>query len=75
MPFIYIECRKKIIHQCQLECKVCWWVYDPAQGDDVWQIPPGVPFSQLPDYWCCPVCETSKSGFMVLDEGNNSCKD
>ncbi|VEB59605.1 hydrogenase-1 operon protein HyaF2 [Salmonella enterica subsp. enterica] len=21
------------------------------------------------------VCETSKSGFMVIDEGNNSCKD
>ncbi|PUM83670.1 hydrogenase-1 operon protein HyaF2, partial [Salmonella enterica subsp. enterica serovar Dublin] len=49
--------------------------YDPALGDDVWQIPPGVPFSQLPDYWCCPVCETSKSGFMVIDEGNSSCKD
>lgn len=59
----------------RMECKVCWWVYDPALGDDVWQIPPGVPFSQLPDYWCCPVCETSKSGFMVIDEGNNSCKD
>ncbi|ECB4657767.1 hydrogenase-1 operon protein HyaF2 [Salmonella enterica subsp. enterica serovar Fulica] len=59
----------------RMECKVCWWVYDPALGDDVWQIPPGVPFNQLPDYWCCPVCETSKSGFMVIDEGNNSCKD
>ncbi|EED3671848.1 hypothetical protein FD97_08060 [Salmonella enterica subsp. enterica serovar Muenchen] len=59
----------------RMECKVCWWVYDPTLGDDVWQIPPGVPFSQLPDYWCCPVCETSKSGFMVIDEGNSSCKD
>mgnify|MGYP002354510825 CR=1 FL=1 len=19
----------------RLECGVCWWVYDPAQGDDV----------------------------------------
>ncbi len=43
------------------ECKVCWWVYDPALGDDVWQIPPACSFNQLPDYWCCPVCETRVS--------------
>ncbi len=43
--------------------------YDPA-GDDVWQIHPACPSAGLPDYWCCPVCETSKkSGFMVIDEG------
>lgn len=27
----------------RMECKVCWWVYDPALGDDVWQIPPVCP--------------------------------
>ena len=31
-----------------MECKVCWYVYDPAQGDEVWQIPPGTPWSELP---------------------------
>ena len=33
----------------RLECKVCWHVYDPAEGDPVWQIPPGTPFTDLPD--------------------------
>jgi len=20
----------------RLECKICWWVYDPRDGDPVW---------------------------------------
>ena len=32
----------------RLECKICWTVYDPALGDEVWQIPPGTPFAELP---------------------------
>jgi rubredoxin len=35
----------------RLECKICWWVYDPAQGDAAAQIPPGVPFAALPATW------------------------
>ncbi len=31
----------------RLECKICWTVYDPAEGDPVWQVPPGTPFDQL----------------------------
>ncbi len=38
----------------RLECRICWYVYDPAQGDEVDQIPPGTPFSALPDHWRCP---------------------
>ena len=30
----------------RLECKICWTVYDPALGDEVWQIPPGTPFTE-----------------------------
>ncbi|BBF85951.1 hydrogenase maturation factor HoxR [Aquitalea magnusonii] len=51
----------------RMECKICWWVYDPAQGDDVWQIPPGTPFSGLPEHWRCPVCDGARDQFMVLD--------
>ena len=29
----------------RMECKICWYVYDPAEGDVVWQIPPGTPFA------------------------------
>ncbi|MDC7716460.1 rubredoxin [Vogesella sp. DC21W] len=50
----------------RLECKICWWVYDPAQGDAVWQIAPGTPFSALPAHWHCPVCDGAHEQFMVL---------
>lgn len=50
------------------ECKVCWTVYDPAQGDPVWQIPPGTAFDALPPHWTCPNCATEQSGFLALDD-------
>ncbi len=49
-----------------LECGICWHVYDPAVGDDVAQVPPGTPFAQLPENWCCPNCEAPKTKFMAL---------
>lgn len=51
----------------RMECGVCWYVFDPAVGDDVWQIPAGTPFSALPDHWRCPECDTEKSKFLALD--------
>jgi rubredoxin len=57
----------KITDQSRLECKICWYVYDPSVGDDYWQVPAGTPFSALPDHWTCPNCDGVKSGFMVLD--------
>ncbi len=36
---------EKINDATRLECRICWHVYDPALGDDYWQIPPGTPFS------------------------------
>ncbi|WP_150524505.1 rubredoxin [Roseibium sediminis] len=59
---------QKIGPLTRLECKICWHVYDPALGDDYWQIPAGTPFSALPDHWSCPECDAAKSGFMVLEE-------
>jgi len=49
-----------------MECGVCWWVYDPARGDDNWQIPPGTPFAELPGHWRCPGCDAPREQFMVL---------
>ena len=59
----------KIGPATRLECKICWHVYDPAEGDSYWQIPAGTPFSQLPDHWTCPECDSGKDGFMVVGEG------
>jgi rubredoxin len=58
----------KIGSQTRLECKICWHVYDPALGDAYWQIPPGTPFSDLPDHWTCPECDSGRAGFMVVEE-------
>ena len=56
----------KLSDGSRLECKICWYVYDPAKGDDYWQIPPGTPFSQLPEYWSCPNCDGHKEDCMVI---------
>ncbi len=49
-----------------MECKICWSVYDPAEGCAVWQVPPHTPFSALPEYWRCPTCDGAKEQFMVV---------
>ncbi len=52
----------------RLECKVCWHVYDPAQGDEYWQIPSGTPFSALPEHWTRPPCDGARQDFMVIED-------
>jgi len=52
----------------KLECKICWHVYDPAEGDFDSQIPPGTPFADLPEYWSCPQCGAPKRDFLLLDD-------
>jgi rubredoxin len=54
--------------ETRMECKVCWYVYDPAEGDSVWQIPAGTPFAALPPHWTCPNCSATKDQFLVLTD-------
>jgi rubredoxin len=65
----YLGDDSKLADGTKLECKICWWVYDPAQGDAVWQIPPGTPFAQLPAHWRCPECDGAREQFMVIENG------
>jgi len=37
-------------------CKVCGYVYDPAEHD-------GVAFADLPADWVCPICGVGKDEF------------
>ena len=54
----------------RMECRICWYVYDPAEGDPVEQIAEGTPFADLPDYWRCPQCDGEPGRFLpVTDEG------
>jgi len=46
------------------ECGVCWAEYDPEAGDDVWQVPAGTAFDDLPADWRCPRCDSPKSRFL-----------
>jgi rubredoxin len=50
------------------ECGVCWHVYDPAEGDSVWQVPRGTPFEDLPSHWSCPNCAAERHKFLAIDE-------
>lgn len=49
-----------------LECRICWYVYDPDEGDPMEQIPPGTPFAELPEYWRCPQCDAEPSAFLPV---------
>ena len=60
--------RSQVPPDARLECKICWWVYDPAEGDAVWQIPPGTAFADLPGHWRCPPCDAEASKFLLLTE-------
>ncbi|MCO6184613.1 rubredoxin [Rhizobium sp. L1K21] len=50
----------------KMECGICWLIYDPAEGDPVWQIEPGTSFADLPDDWRCPNCDAPQEKFMAL---------
>ncbi len=52
----------------RLECRICWYIYDPVQGDELGQIPPGTSFSDLPDHWRCPQCDSDKEMFLTIDD-------
>ncbi len=51
--------------QAILECKICWWEYDPARADDTRQIDEGTPFTALPEDWTCPNCGAEPTQFLV----------
>ncbi len=48
-------------------CKVCGYVYDPANGDPDHGIEPGTAFEDLPEDWTCPLCGVPKSEFEPVE--------
>lgn len=66
----YLGDAARLAPTARMECKICWHVYDPAEGCEVWQVPPGTPFAALPGEWRCPVCDGDRDQFMALDVGN-----
>lgn len=64
----YMGAGEKISPQAVMECKICWTVYDPAEGDETRQIEPGTAFRDLPADWSCPVCSAAPAQFLVHDD-------
>ena len=54
--------------EARLECRICWYVYDPQAGDEIAQVEQNTPFSELPDSWRCPVCDAEKAMFLQISE-------
>lgn len=52
----------------RLECRICWYLYDPAEGDPEQQIEPGTPFLDLPGHWRCPQCDSDPQVFIPLND-------
>jgi rubredoxin len=63
----YLGDRARLAAGARLECKICWYVYDPALGDPQWQIPPGTEFVDLPAHWSCPQCAGRAEQFMIVE--------
>jgi rubredoxin len=48
-------------------CVNCGYVYDPAAGDPMNNIPAGTAFDDLPKEWVCPICYATRDLFDPLD--------
>lgn len=59
---------ERLSDDTKLECRICWYVYDPAEGDAAEQIPPGTPFRELPGYWRCPQCDAEPNAFLPMED-------
>jgi rubredoxin len=62
------DARDRLADDTRLECRICWYVYDPAEGDPQEQIEPGTPFLKLPEHWRCPQCDSAPDVFIPMDD-------
>ena len=69
---IVIPGLKKIIMPIEKEgdivyqCKNCLTVYDEQLGEPENGIDPGTLFKQLPNIYCCCVCDATKENFVAV---------
>ena len=64
--------RERIGPRTRMQCKVCWYVYDPEGGCLEEGIEPGTPFYDVPDDFVCPECGHPKTAFLPLEgEGDD----
>ena len=50
-------------------CPVCGYTYEESRGEPREGFPPGTPWAEVPDGWCCPDCAVrEKVDFEPLGE-------
>jgi rubredoxin len=49
------------------QCTECLTIYNPEFGDVIQGIEKGVLFKDLPENYCCSLCESPKTNFIVLE--------
>jgi flavin reductase (DIM6/NTAB) family NADH-FMN oxidoreductase RutF/rubredoxin len=52
-------------NECYI-CAICGHVYNPEDGDASAQIPPGTPFTDVPEDYRCPVCNAGKDYYKPM---------
>ena len=57
------ERNARIEDAAKMQCKICWYVYDPKEGCPENQTPPDTPFRELPEWWTSPNCGNGKNEF------------
>lgn len=63
--------RQRFMQASAMQCKVCWYVYDPDLGCEEWDIEPGTAFNDLPDHFTCPQCGNDKTAFLPHDKNQD----
>jgi rubredoxin len=56
----------------RFECAACGYVYEPEKGDARRGVISGIPFSELPPKWKCPVCGAPTSRFQNIGPTGSS---
>jgi rubredoxin len=51
----------------RFQCPNCLTIYDPAYGDPLANIPPGIAFGDLPETYVCHVCDSEKKDFVPVE--------
>lgn len=64
--------RERIGSETKMQCKVCWYIYDPEKGCEEFDISPSTPFNDLPDYFTCPNCGSGKDSFLPFQDDTGS---
>lgn len=49
------------------QCEFCMSVYDHNIGDELGGVASGTMFRDLPEAFCCPLCDAGKSAFFEID--------